>query len=117
MVVFFFYGSIANAMFQSSPYKSCSDDDMHEFNLWIKNINMEQEYALHRLCASWKPSIEQIYEAMKEHGMQIMNQPNDLGITPSQYLAANPFSEIDEKKIINRYILEMMGVLEISDDS
>lgn len=104
-------------LFQSSPFKSCSDDDLHEFNLWIKNINMEQKYALHRVCASWKPSIEQIYEAMKEHGMQIMNQPNDLGITPSQYLAANPFSEIDEKKIINRYILEMMGELEISDDS
>lgn len=104
-------------LFQSSPFQksSCDDNLHHEFNLWIKNINMQEKYALHRLCASWKPSMEQIYQAMKEHGIQIMNQPNELGITPSQYLAANPFSDFDEQKVINRFILEMMGEIEISN--
>ncbi|GFH61472.1 hypothetical protein CTEN210_17948 [Chaetoceros tenuissimus] len=101
-------------LFQSSPFKSC-DDDLQEFNLWIKNINMQEKYALHRLCASWKPSVEEIYQAMKKDGIQIMNQPNELGITPSQYLAANPFSEVDEQKIVSKFILEMMGEIEISN--
>lgn len=32
-----------------------------------------------------------------------------VGVTPSQYLQENPFTDISEKEIINHYILDMMG--------
>lgn len=38
-----------------------------------------------------------------------MKHPNDIGITPSEYLAANPYFDIDEGKLVKRYVLEMMG--------
>ena len=46
---------------------------------------------------------------MKDNGLATMNLPNDIGITPSEYLAVNPYSEIDEGKLVKKYILEMMG--------
>ena len=41
--------------------------------------------------------------------IQAMTKPNAIGVTPSQYLAANTFADISEKEIINQYILDMMG--------
>ncbi|GFH47241.1 hypothetical protein CTEN210_03716 [Chaetoceros tenuissimus] len=80
-------------------------------NDWIKNINVEEEYSLHRACSSSTPSEEIIYQIMKEQGgPKAFTEPNTIEITPSQYLSENPFAEhIKEKSLIQRYILEMMG--------
>lgn len=37
-----------------------------------------------------------------------MTLENEIGVTPSTYLKENPFHEINEQKIINAYICDMM---------
>ena len=76
---------------------------------WVKSINHEEEYALHRACTSFNPLSEIIHGLVKRKGIKAMKMPNAIGITPSQYLAANPFADISEKEITNGYILDMMG--------
>ncbi|GFH47132.1 leucine-rich repeat domain-containing protein [Chaetoceros tenuissimus] len=88
-------------------YDSVSDTT--EVNAWIKSINDSDGLALHRICSSDNPDREQVYGYMKDHGVRAMKLPNSIGITPSQYLAANPYSEIDEVGLIKRYVLERMG--------
>ena len=76
---------------------------------WVKSINHEQEYALHRACTSFNPLSEIIHALVKRKGIKAMKMPNAIGITPSQYLAANPFADISEMEIVNRCLLDMMG--------
>ncbi|GFH47240.1 hypothetical protein CTEN210_03715 [Chaetoceros tenuissimus] len=78
---------------------------------WVKYINFEEEYSLHRACSSSTPTEDMIYQIMKEQGgPKTFHEPNKVQITPSQYLSENPFAEhIEEKSLIQRYILEMMG--------
>ena len=80
-----------------------------DVNQWIKNINQADEFALHRACSSFNPLEEIIYEIVKRESIGSMKKQNSIGITPSQYLKENPYAEIEEKKIINRYVLDMMG--------
>ena len=86
------------------------EDMNNETNDWIKNINNEEEYALHRACSSFNPLEEVIYEIVqREKSLDVFKKKNSIGITPSQYLDANPFAKVTEQKIINRFILEMTG--------
>ena len=86
------------------------EDINAEVNDWIKNINNEEQYALHRACSSFNPLEEVIYEIVqREKSLDVFKKKNSIGITPAQYLEANPFAEVTEQKIINRFILEMMG--------
>ncbi|GFH47100.1 hypothetical protein CTEN210_03575 [Chaetoceros tenuissimus] len=84
-------------------------DKEREVVQWIRSINNGEVYALHRACASYNPLPEIFHELMKQQGIKALCMPNSIGITPSQYLAANTFAEISEKDIINSYILDMMG--------
>ncbi|GFH44367.1 leucine-rich repeat domain-containing protein [Chaetoceros tenuissimus] len=81
----------------------------NEVKEWLKNINHAEEFALHRAFSSFNPLEEIIYELVKHQGISSMKKPNGIGITPMQYLQENPFAEIEEKKIVNRYVLDMMG--------
>lgn len=76
---------------------------------WIRSINIEDAYALHRACSSFNPLPEIIHDIVKRQGIGSMRVKNEIGITPSQYLNANPFAEISEREIVKRYILDMMG--------
>ena len=38
-----------------------------------------------------------------------MTRKNSIGVTPSEYLAANPYADVDEKKLMKRFVLEKMG--------
>jgi hypothetical protein len=86
-----------------------------EVNQWVKDINAGRKYSLHRICCSTYenealPISEAIYQEIKEQGPQVLHLQNKIGITPLQYLAENPFLEnIDEMKMLKRYILEKMG--------
>ncbi|GFH50292.1 leucine-rich repeat domain-containing protein [Chaetoceros tenuissimus] len=88
------------------------DDSISEnVNEWIKNINGDDDqYALHRACSSFNPLSEIIYEIVKRQGLIAFKKKNEIGITPLQYLEANPFAkDIDQSSFVKRYILEMMG--------
>ncbi|GFH56017.1 hypothetical protein CTEN210_12493 [Chaetoceros tenuissimus] len=76
---------------------------------WVKTINNEGAYALHRACSSFHPLAEIVHTLVKQQGIKAMKMPNTIDITPSEYLAANTFADISEKEIVNRYILDMMG--------
>lgn len=86
-----------------------SPDDEEAAIQWIRSINIEDAYALHRACSSFNPLPEIIHDIVKRQGIGSMRVKNEIGITPSQYLNANPFAEISEREIVKRYILDMMG--------
>ena len=76
---------------------------------FFKDINMNEEYELHRACSSFNPIEDNIYGIVRCKGLSNFQVSNALGITPAQYLAANPYADIDQHKLIKRYIAEMMG--------
>ncbi|GFH57163.1 hypothetical protein CTEN210_13639 [Chaetoceros tenuissimus] len=88
------------------------EDMDNEVSDWIKNINNDEQYALHRACSSFDPSEDYIYGIVqRERSLAIFKQKNSIGITPSQYLSANPYAEVTEQMIIKRFVLEIMGEL------
>ena len=76
---------------------------------WVKNVNMENEFDLHRECASMNASEEVIYAIFKERGQKSFQLKNKIGVTASRYLYENPYTDITEQKLIKRFILEHMG--------
>ncbi|GFH57197.1 predicted protein [Chaetoceros tenuissimus] len=84
-----------------------------ELDVWLKNINDDDEFALHRVCASFEPTLDMILHTMKEKGgPKAFKVENNIGITPSQYLKENPYATVTEKEIIEKYVLQMMGELQ-----
>ncbi|GFH57034.1 hypothetical protein CTEN210_13510 [Chaetoceros tenuissimus] len=85
-------------------------EDLHKINVredddeWINN-----EFDLHRECASCNPSEEVIYEIFKEQGRKYFQLKNNIGITASEYLNENPYTDLNDQKLINRHVLDMMG--------
>ncbi|GFH56955.1 hypothetical protein CTEN210_13434 [Chaetoceros tenuissimus] len=103
-------------MIKASPietdYDGCyyrTDENEEEAVRWVKSINYGDACALHRACASFNPLSEIIHDLVKRQSINAMRMKNKIGITPSQYLAANTFADVSEKEIINRYISDMMG--------
>ncbi|GFH61966.1 hypothetical protein CTEN210_18442 [Chaetoceros tenuissimus] len=91
---------------QNNQYDSTYEEEVVR---WVKSINHEEEYDLHRACTSFNLIPEIIHALVKRKGIKAMKMPTVIGITPSQYLDANPFTDISEKEILNRYILDMTG--------
>lgn len=81
---------------------------------WIKNINSNEEYSLHRACCSFQPLKETIMTIILQQGIGAFNIENDIGITPAQYLKENLYADISEKDIIQEYIATMMGECALS---
>ncbi|GFH46395.1 hypothetical protein CTEN210_02869 [Chaetoceros tenuissimus] len=79
---------------------------------WIKNMNSDNKYSLHRACSSYKPLKEVINAIVEKKGIGSFHNKNSIGITPSQYLMENPFADVTEKDIIRDYIMKMMGEYE-----
>lgn len=79
-------------------------------NKWIKSINQNDEYALHRLCSSMDPSEDTIYQMICDQDcLHAIAQKNSAGISPSEYLAANLYADVDETKLMKKFVLEKMG--------
>ncbi|GFH44374.1 hypothetical protein CTEN210_00848 [Chaetoceros tenuissimus] len=97
--------------YKCGNYKCANDRITNDVNEWIKNINgrEEEEFALHRACSSFNLLEDIVYGIVKRQGISSMKKENSIGITPSQYLKKNPYAELEERKIMNRYILDMMG--------
>ncbi|GFH57225.1 hypothetical protein CTEN210_13701 [Chaetoceros tenuissimus] len=78
--------------------------------VWLKNINNDDKFALHRVCASFEPTLDLILDTMKEKGgPKAFKVKNSIGITPSRYLNENPYAKVTEKEVIEKYVLQMMG--------
>ena len=88
------------------------DLQTHEVHNWIKNINNDDKYSLHRACCSFQPLKEVIYTIILQQGIGAFNIKNDSGITPSRYLKENPYAAIKEMDIIRSYVMKMMGEYE-----
>ena len=104
---------IANtALIRASPFATDTIgeyDNEEELNEWIRNLHEGNEFSLHRACSSFNPLDEIVFDIVKRQGLKAFKQPDIIGVMPSQYLSENPFSEIEEQKILKRYILDMMG--------
>ena len=104
---------IKKSPIEKSPIDSDQNEYAHQYEeeavRWVKSINQEEKYALHQTCAFFNPLSDIIHALVKRKGIKTMRTPNAIGIMPSQYLAANPFNDISEKEIVNRYVLDMMG--------
>lgn len=79
-----------------------------EAHNWVKNVNTDDRYALHRICCSHQPSIQEIYNIIRENGIGAFNEENMIGITPSKYLNENPFADVTEMEIIRSFTMKMM---------
>ncbi|GFH61892.1 hypothetical protein CTEN210_18368 [Chaetoceros tenuissimus] len=87
------------------------DEDNEQVNEWIKNRHADNQFSLHRACASHIPAEEVIYNIVKRQGIGTFRKEDNAGVSASQYLSQNPFTDIKEEKIMKRYILDMMGEL------
>lgn len=75
-------------------------------------INNDEIFALHRVCSSFQPTLEMIVDVVKEKGgPKAFKVKNNIGITPSRYLKENPYTDVTEKEIVEKYVLDMMGNL------
>ncbi|GFH59532.1 hypothetical protein CTEN210_16008 [Chaetoceros tenuissimus] len=100
------------ALIEVCPFETNTigyDYNQEGVNDWIRNQNMAPEYELHRACSTFNPIQEIVYGIVKRKGLKAFHVKNAIGITPLQFLEANPFSDIDQKKMITQYVLEMMG--------
>ncbi|GFH44713.1 hypothetical protein CTEN210_01187 [Chaetoceros tenuissimus] len=100
------------ALSQASPFATYDDGDYdndEEVNEWIKNHHADNEFSLHRACSSFNPLDEIVFDIVKREGLKAFKKTDRNGVTASEYLYQNPFAEIKEQTIINRYILDMMG--------
>lgn len=101
-------------LLEYSPFEveEYEDDHLQEINVWMKNINNDEKSRLHRVCCSFQPSLNMILDAVEEMGgLKAFKVENSIGVTPSKYLRENPFAEVTEKEIIEKYIMKMMGEL------
>ncbi|GFH57142.1 DUF4132 domain-containing protein [Chaetoceros tenuissimus] len=78
---------------------------------WIRSINNEEKYTLHRLCCSHVLEMNDIQTFVEREGLRTMTVKNSIGVTPSEYLEANPYLKVKVKQIINYFILRKMGEL------
>ena len=105
------------ALAKSSPFNVYIDgsyeSELHEdMNQWLKNMNNDEAYALHRACSSFQQLKQVIHIILQEKGLKAFREENSAGITPSRYLKENPYTTLDEKEIIHEYLMKMMGEVE-----
>ena len=86
-----------------------NNDDYEMVHGWVKNRLEGDEYALHRACSSFHPLDEVIFRIVRRQGLQAFKKPDSVSITPVQYLEHNPFANVDQQRLMKRYILDVMG--------
>jgi len=105
-----FYGT---ELMEKSPYSySNIHRNSRRMENWVRNLDQEEEFTLHRACCSSQPLKEIIMGIVEERGLAAFQKKNKVGITPSKYLSENPYADISEMEIVQSYISKMMGELE-----
>lgn len=99
-------------LIKQSPFFNRTDANEEEVLEWIKNVNGNEEYELHRACSLFNPLPEIIYMIVRRKGLGAFKKKNELYLTPIDYLEENPFvqTEINQIEIMKRYVLEMSGI-------
>ncbi|GFH44633.1 hypothetical protein CTEN210_01107 [Chaetoceros tenuissimus] len=100
------------ALLKASPFTRHYFDNSGDMNTWIKDrhhTDEDNEFSLHRACSSYNPLDEVIFNIVKRQGLKAFKKQDSVGVTASQYLSENPYTETEEHKIIKRYILDMMS--------
>ncbi|GFH57209.1 hypothetical protein CTEN210_13685 [Chaetoceros tenuissimus] len=103
---------IKGSPFELDKYGCYDGSQTEEVNNWIKNINNGDKYSLHRACSSFQPLKEVLMPIVRNQGIGAFHIQNDMGITPSQYLKENPYTDMKEMDIVKEYLMTMMGELE-----
>ncbi|GFH43789.1 hypothetical protein CTEN210_00262 [Chaetoceros tenuissimus] len=88
------------------------DEGNDDMNQWLKNMNNDDQFALHRACSSFQPMKEVIYPIILQKGLKAFKEKNSAGIIPSKYLQENSYTDLTEKEIIHDYLMKMMGEVE-----
>ena len=98
---------LVDSHFELDKYRNYRDHaQVHSL---LKNMNNDDKYSLHRACTSFQPLKEVILTIIKAKGIGSFQIKNEAGVTPSQYLKENPYTDIDEMDIVQDYITTMMG--------
>ena len=102
------------ALINDSPFDTNRvghyNDRNREVEMWIKNINSDMiKHELHRSCSSTQFRKEVIDSIIEDKEIVAFKEKNEIGISASQYLQANPFADVKEAEIIREYILKKMG--------
>ncbi|GFH57150.1 leucine-rich repeat domain-containing protein [Chaetoceros tenuissimus] len=97
--------------FEVNQYGSYNANISENVNEWIKNINGNgDQFALHRACSSDNPITNNLHEIVQAQGLSAFKKENQIGVTPVQYLEANPFAEdIDQRSFLRWYVMQKMG--------
>ena len=90
--------------FQHSSLKILYNDEEEQKSNWIKNINSDEKYGLHRACSCYQPLMEVILSILETNGIGAFKLKNEAGITPSQYLRENPYADIKEIYIVREFV-------------
>ena len=95
------------AFIEASPFGTNNGEyaNDEEVNNWIKNRHQDEQFSLHRACSSYNPLDEVIFEIIKRQGLKAFKKTDRIGVTASQYLSENPFTEIEEQKIVKLIFL------------
>ncbi|GFH61894.1 predicted protein [Chaetoceros tenuissimus] len=109
-----YYIVLSTALAKASPFEVDRNGWYYyevndNMNTWIKNMNDSEEFSLHRACSSFQPLKQVVYNIIQEKGLKAFREKNSVGITPSQYLKENPYTELTEKEIIHDYLMKLMG--------
>ncbi|GFH44055.1 hypothetical protein CTEN210_00529 [Chaetoceros tenuissimus] len=99
-------------LLERSPFEctTISESSLSEYkfvNTWIKTLNNDEKFVLHKVCCSYQPTIQDIHTLILDKGFKAFQEKNNVGITPSEYLAENPYASIKEMDIIQYFIQEM----------
>ncbi|GFH44675.1 hypothetical protein CTEN210_01149 [Chaetoceros tenuissimus] len=100
------------SLIKASPFETNDYgeyEDSNGVNEWIKCHHDDNQFSLHRACASYNPLDEVIFNIIKSQGLKAFKKQDSVGVTVLQYLSENPYTEIKEQNIIKRYILDMIG--------
>ncbi|GFH56051.1 hypothetical protein CTEN210_12527 [Chaetoceros tenuissimus] len=93
--------------FETAQFGIYNNEEVHT---WVRNLNTSPEFELHGVCSSFEPlDLHDFYLLLKQSGLNSMNVPNDIGVTPSEYLNRNPYAKIKESQLAKYYVLQLMG--------
>ena len=100
---------VRDSHFESDERGLYQGQTAEELCNWLKNMNSDDKYSLHRACASFQPLKKVLLTIVRTKGIGAFTVKNEAGITPFQYLKENPYADVKEMDIVRDYVMKMMG--------
>ncbi|GFH49318.1 predicted protein [Chaetoceros tenuissimus] len=89
------------ALMKASPFPIDSYVSDEEVIEWIKSRHEDNQFTLHRACSSYNPLDEVVFDIVKRQSLKAFKKKDSVGVTPSQYLSENPFTEIKDYQTLS----------------